>query len=71
MPPKCVDMMDLGPLLGLRDREGGDIGDLEGITARTAALVQIKVLSDHLMRIDESDPETVKGEWSGQRPRAV
>lgn len=40
-------------------------------SARTAALVQIKVLSDQLMRIDESDPDTVADAWSGKRPRAV
>lgn len=40
-------------------------------SARTAALVQIKVLSDQLMRIDADDPETVVDVWAGKRPRAI
>ena len=40
-------------------------------SARTAALVQIKVLSDQLMKVDADDPETVADAWSGKRPRAI
>ncbi len=40
-------------------------------SARTAALVQIKNLSDQLMRIDAGDPETVADAWAGKRPRAI
>ena len=40
-------------------------------SARTAALVQVKNLSDQLMKVDADDPETVADVWAGKRPRAI
>ena len=40
-------------------------------SARTAALVQVKALSEQLIRIDELDPDTVLDAFGSRRPVAT